>query len=464
MTTRLAKMTSVPVFLQFPLLFLLALVMSACGNPEESDSQAGGRGGPGGFGRFGGGPPSMPAVEVVQAQLGTLPLEERLVGIVKADNQVQIYPEITATIQDVHVENGEFVEKGQLLVTLDARQFQEQLNQAKANLRIAEADAKQAEARLRELTLQFERTESLAEKELVSELDLETQRAQVDANTASFERAQAQVEQARATVQERETNVQRTRVRAPISGRIGERNAEIGMRVTGAAHLYTIGNLEAVRVEVSLTEEMLGYVVAEQTTRITSESFPDTAIVRPLSRISPFLESTSFSTTAEIDVPNPGGLLKPGMFVNVDVYYGESQQATIVPNSALYEDPNSGTMGIYVATSLGVEMPVMMPESEEDKAPLSEPTPIAFMEVDVIAMGHDLAGVAGIDNDVWVVTLGQHLLRGQNPQARVRATTWKRLIAMQNMKREDLLEQFLEKQQRMAKEGVFKKSSLSEAP
>ena len=439
---------------------MAGLVMFGCSSEAAPEGASSNGGGPPGSG------PSaiIPAVEAVQAQLGTLPLEERLVGVVKADNQVEIFPEITATIAQVHVRTGDVVKKGQALVTLDARQFEEQLNQAKANLKISEADAKQADARLRELSLQFERTESLAAKNLVSALDLETQRAQMDAMSASRDRAIAQVEQARATVQERETALSRTIIRSPITGRIGLLNAEIGMRASGATKLCTIGNLEKVRIEISLTDGMLSYIEKGQTTRISSESLPDTSMIQPLSRISPFLEAVSFSTTAEIDVHNAGGLLKPGMFVNVDVYYGESQQATIVPNSALYEDPTSGVMGVFVATSLGLEVDVMQPEGEDDIAPLSEPTPIEFKEIEVVAEGHDLSGIRGINENAWVVTLGQHLLRGATPKARVRATNWTRLVAMQNLNREDLLEQFLEKQQRMAREGVFKNNIQDPAP
>ncbi len=442
------------------LVIIFSFVLAGCGEGGEGNTA----GGPGGFGGGFGGPQTIPAVEAVQSQLGSLPLEERLVGIVKAENQVEIFPDITAPIIQVHVNSGDFVKQGQVLVSLDSRQFEEQLSQARASLRISEADAKQAEARLRELTLLLERTETLAKKDLISDLDLETQRAQVDAASASLERTQAQVEQARATIQERETALSRTVIRAPISGHVGQRNAEVGMRANGNMQLFTIGNLEKVRVEVSLTENMLSYIEEGQTTRISSESMPDTAIVEPLSRISPFLEAISFSTTGEIDVDNKGGLLKPGMFVNVDVYYGESQQATIVPNSALYEDPMSGAVGVFVATSLGLEVDVMKPESEDDVAPLSEPTPVEFKEIEVVAQGHNLAGIRGINENVWVITLGQHLLTGSEPRARVRATTWDRLIAMQNLKREDLLEKFLEKQQEMAKSAVFQNSALVVAP
>ena len=105
----------------------------------------------------------------------------------------------------------------------------------------------------------------------------------------------------------------------------------------------------------------------------------------------------------------------------------------------------------------------MEEESPDELAPLSEPTAVEFVEIEIVAEGHDLTGIRGINENAWVITLGQHLLRGDKPQARVRATSWERLITMQNLKREDLLKEFLEKQQEMARSGVFKNSALTEA-
>lgn len=441
---------------QFFFLFLSLIVVAGCGGGESGQTAQQGRpgGGPPGGGMFRSAP-TTPAVEVVQAQYGGLPLEERLVGIVKADNQVEIYPEITAPVSQVLVQNGEKVERGQALVRLEARQFQEQLNQAKASLDIAKADAQQSEARLRQIELQFERTKQLADKELISDLELETEEAQVQTARAQLDRSKAQVNQAQATVEEREENLRRTVIRAPISGTVGQRDAEVGMRANTNTRLFIIGNFGKVRVEVDLTERMLGYIQQGQRARITGENLPDTVLVGMVSRISPFLEAGSFSTTAELDLTNEGNLLKPGMFLTVDVFYGESEQATIVPNSALYENPTTGATGVFVAASLGLEIPPALPENDEDVAPLSEPTPITFKEINVLAAGRDMAGVDGIEEGEWVITIGQNMLLGRDVEARVRVTTWNRLIALQNLQREDLLKQFLEKQQKMANTGAL---------
>ena len=141
----------------------------------------------------------VPAVEAVPARSGTLPLEERLSGVVKARNQVAIRPEISARVIEVLVRSGEAVQRGQPLVRLEDDTLREQLRQAEAAVRLAEAEALEAKARVAELEAQVTRTRALAEEELVSRLQVDTQEAQLDAAEASAARAEAQVEQARAS-------------------------------------------------------------------------------------------------------------------------------------------------------------------------------------------------------------------------------------------------------------------------
>jgi hypothetical protein len=154
-------------------------------------------------------------------------------------------------------------------------------------------------------------------------------------------------------------------------------------------------------------------------------------------------------------VPNPGGLLKAGMFVKVDVLYGESQQATLVPLSALYEDPNTGTRGVFVAPTLGTEIPVETPESydPDNPPPLTQPTPTTFREVEILAEGQQTAGVRGVEPGDWVVTVGQNLIStsgSERVDARVRPMPWSRLIALQKLQDTDLLYRVLDRQQQLA--------------
>jgi RND family efflux transporter MFP subunit len=391
-----------------------------------------------------------PPVEALPARSGALPLEERVSGIVKAENQVTIRPEIEATILEVYVRSGEAVEQGQPLVRLRQDTPREQLRQAEAAVRLAEAAAKGAQARVAELEAQVVRTRALAEQQLVSELEVETLEAQLAAAQADAAEAAAEVERARATVEERRAVIDRTIVRAPVAGRLGQREAEVGMLVDPGTPLFVLGNLDRLIVEVPLTESMLAYLDPGMPVRISSPALPGGAVEATLSRISPFLEQGSFSTTGEIDLTNPGGRLRPGMFVTVDVLYGQTEEATLVPTSALWEEPRTDRRGVFV---------VEFPEGERPAEPAStgelgpKPVPVSFRQLEVVAEGRGTAGVRGLDPGEWVVTVGQHLLRTDGSSlARVRPTSWVRVLELQGLQREDLLEQFLDEQQQWARE------------
>ena len=418
--------------LQFKILSgtILLLLLLGCGESENSNNKNSSE--------------VFPAVEVVEAQFGSLPLEERLSGVVTAGNQVEIFPQISAPIEDVYIENGERVEKGDLLVRLRSREFEDRLRQAQANLRINEARAKQAKAALDQLNAQLKRQQELADRDLISDLEMEQIRSQYESAEANYELALAQIDQAESTVSEQREALSETEIRAPINGTVGQRNVEIGMQANTGNRLFTIGNLENSRITINLTEKMLNYIEPGQTVRIYSENFPDTVITSQVDRISPFLEAGSFSTVAEIEVENDDRLLLPGMFVTVDVLYGESEQATIIPLSAIYRHPRTGVTGSYIVKDFGTEMEPVVQVDASDPPPLSEPKEVKFVPVTVVAKGREAAGVTGVKNGQWVVTVGQNLMVGSEGKAKIRATAWERILTMQRLRPEDLLREVMD--------------------
>lgn len=456
-----------------PVLALLVAPLAGCGGADGEERGADER------------PRATPAVEVLQARAGGLPLEEELSGVVKARNQVAIRPEISGTVTSVLVRSGERVERGQPLVRLDAEGLQDQLRQAEAALRMAQASAAEARARVAEVNAQASRTRALHVEELVSEMELETQEAQLAAARAQAEQAEARVAEARAQVEERRTAAGKTTVRAPVAGRVGQREAEVGMVVDPSTTLFLVGDFDELIVEVPLTESMLAYVEEGTPVRIHAASLGDEPLAAAISRISPFLEAGSFSTTAEIDLSNPGGpggRLRPGMFVAVDVLYGQSERATLVPASALWEDPDTGDLGVYVMAG----EPDLPAEVRSGDAISADAHPFELRPVDVLADGEAMAGVRGLQPGAWVVTVGQQLLhdaaqgRGDGPggrpgsrpgggddpegpvtppgggaggpvAARVRGADWDRVLELQRLQREDLLQSFLDKQRAVAR-------------
>lgn len=391
---------------------------------------------------------TIPSVEAVQARYGSLPLVERFSGNVRSENQVALYPEISGVVEQIFVQNGDYVEKGDKLVQMNTGVLEKQLQQAEAGYKIANAQLKQSKARLTEVENEFRRVKQLEEKDLTSQAEVEQIEGQLLSAEADVELAEARLDQSEAQVNERRDELNKAVIRAPISGTVGQRNAEVGMQVSTNSPLFMIGDLSRLKVEIILTENMLNQIEVGQTARILVEdrNGEERALNAELSRISPFLNEVTRSTEAEIDVNNESGLLRPGMFVPVDVLFGESEQATLIPVSSLYTDPSSGEEGVFVATSLGSEIEPVSDTSNNSNRPgaMTEPTQVEFKTIDVLAEGRMELGVSGIESGQWIVTVGQDLLSEGRTEARIRAMSWERIFQLQNLQREDLLDEIMQ--------------------
>ncbi|HPF35368.1 MAG TPA: efflux RND transporter periplasmic adaptor subunit [Candidatus Krumholzibacteria bacterium] len=398
----------------------LALLLQGCGG--EADVAKGS--GPGTL---------IPAVEAVQTRAGTLPLTQRLSGVVRAVGQVDVHPEITAVVAEVLVRDGDAVRAGQPLVRLRDADFRTRLTQAEAALRIAEAQQRRAEALAREARADLARLRTLADGELASAAELEAAQAAAETAEADVELAAARADQSRAAAAEARADLARTVVRAPGDGHVGNRDAEPGLLAAPSTRLLTVGRLDSVRVQVILTDRMLADVDVGQRTEIL---LPGTALEAPLARISPFLHPVSHTTEAEVDLANPDLRLKPGMFVAVDVFTGESQRATLVPLSAVYEHPVLAQTGVYVAAE---DLPPAGAETAGADGALLGPVTFRFVPVEIVAEGRMEAAVRPLPADAWVVSLGQNLLTAQEAQARVRPVDRARVDRLQTLQREDLM-------------------------
>ena len=246
-------------------------------------------------------------------------------------------------------------------------------------------------------------------------------------------------------MEEAAENVERTVVKAPFAGSAGGCDMEPGQLVTPSTRLLTLGQLDSVRVQIILTDRMLAHIETGQRTEILlGDEGPAATLDARLSRISPFLNPISHTTAAEIDLANPERALKPGMFVTVDVFYGESAEATLVPLSAVYEHPTLGVTGVYVAED---EVPAEPTEEMQGERTgyLSGPVAFRFTPVEVVAEGRLEAAIRPVAAGDWVVSLGQNLLGGETGKARVRPVNWQRVERLQTLQREDLMRELNER-------------------
>jgi RND family efflux transporter MFP subunit len=411
----------------------LALAASGCARTEPSADTPGPA-------------PVVPAVEVLRARRGQLPISERLTGTVRATGEVAIYPQLNGLVTEVLVQNGSRVERGQVLVRLRSVGTSAQLAQARSALGAAQAAEREAAALVEQLESQYERYANLGEDGLVPADTVATLRGQLQAARAARARARAEIAVARGALSERGDQQAQTVIRAPITGRVGQRNAEVGMRVDPQTALFVIGRLDTVRVEVPVTQDLFTDLERGQPVEVTIPGRDDPIRAR-ISRLSPFLDRASYTAEVEIDLPNPEGALVAGMFVTVDVLHGETAPTTLVPTSALFTNPATGQRGVYVVPSRAV------PRDSHRASGWPDTVPVAFRPVDVVAEERGRAGVGNVAEGEWVVVVGQHLLAEQpgtgQPRARPRPMSWARVLELQQLQRDDLLRSFMDRQQRL---------------
>jgi len=434
-----------------PICVLAALLVASCSGGGGNDVRRGG---------WNRDQDRIPAVEAVEVVLGSLPLEERLAGSVRARNQTEIYPEVTGQIVEVLANDGDHVDAGTPLVRLRDVDYQERLRQAESGLAVARARVQQAEANLTRVRSTLRRIEAMAERNLTSVADLEA--AQADALSAEADLAlmQAQLEQAESLVAERREELADTVVRAPVAGVVGGRNAEIGQLASSSTPLFVIGDTSDMIVEVTLTQRMLGYIRPGTTANIVNDADPEQVIEAEVTRISPFLHPVTRTTTAEIEVSRPSELLRPGMFVTVNVLYGETEVAPVIPNSAIYRNPRDGRTGVYAA-SLDDAVPdreFTETSSLPAGGPLQPigPVEVRFVPIEIVARGRLTTAVRGVEPGDWVVTLGHHLLEGNNTgQALIQPTPWDHIIRLQQMQTRDLLDLIRRRQEALTSGAVI---------
>ncbi len=380
-------------------------------------------------------------VEAVDQRMGSLPLVHRSTGEMRARNQVDIYPEITARITDVFVNDGDRVSEGDTLVKLRDNQIREQLNQAQYDYEIAQSQLRQSEADLRRLEAQFQRVRELQERDLETALELETLEADMDAAEASVDLARSQMERSGSEVEEQRSNLENTVVQSPVDGMVGNRDAEVGQQANSNERLFQVGDTDNMRIHVMLTENMSGVIQQGDRAELVSSSGDNNPVEATVERISPFLDPVTHTTIAQLEVHENSANLRAGMFVTVDIFYGETDQATLIPKTAIYEHPVEGLTGVYVADMSGVETEFEFDEDEEQELRVTpSQVPIQFLPIEVIAEGRGVAGVSGIDDeDLWVVTIGQHqIAEWDRDEAFVREVSWEHVMDLQNRQARDM--------------------------
>lgn len=257
--------------------------------------------------------------------------DESFYGTVEAV-EVLVSAQVTGRITGLFADEGQRVEQGDLLATIDASLYEAQLEQARETVASTRAQTAVLNAQLEGNRIMLARTRKLLSTGSATEKqldDLETQRAVL---TAQKEVVRAQVVQAKAALEVAETQLGYTRVHAPLGGTVLRRDVEAGETVLPGSALMALADLSDMEVKVYVPGPMLGRIRLGQRVELVTDSYPDRRLGGSVATIADEAEFTPKNVQTrdervrlvyqvKVRVPNPEGILKTGM--PVDAWFVE---------------------------------------------------------------------------------------------------------------------------------------------
>ncbi|MCC5917804.1 MAG: efflux RND transporter periplasmic adaptor subunit [Cryomorphaceae bacterium] len=211
-------------------------------------------------------------------------------GKIRPETEVKIAPEVSGEIIELHVQEGDFVEKGKLLVKINPDLYQAAYMRAIAATNNARAGLSQAKAQFVEAERNFNRNKDLHKKGVISDVEFDGIQRAYDVARLGVEASEFQVKSARATEQEAGDNLKRTTIYSPATGTISMLNVDVGERVVGTAQmagteLLRIANLNQMQVLVEVNENEVIKVNCGDSVTIKVEAYPDKIFYGDVARV-----------------------------------------------------------------------------------------------------------------------------------------------------------------------------------
>ncbi len=246
-------------------------------------------------------------------------------GYVTARREATVSAQITGTLVDVLIEEGEHVEAGQVLAHLEDTAQQANLDLAQAQLASAQALVKQYEAQLAQARRDFTRQHDLVGRKLVSQQAMEAARTQVDTLSAQLAAQQRQVDLARAQVQGAKVQLGYTVVRSPFAGVVIAKAAQPGEIVSPLSAgggftrtgVGTIVDMDSLEVEVDVNESYINRVAAGQATEAVLDAYPDWKIPGHVIAIIPTADRSKATVKVRVGLDQKDARIVPDMGVRV---------------------------------------------------------------------------------------------------------------------------------------------------
>src|SRR5467141_4193771 len=305
----------------------LAIAVGAC---SKSKAAAGGGGG-----AAGGAPMGLP-VEVVVARMDTVRDEISATGQIEAVQSIDLRPEVDGRIVEIVIREGQEVEQGTPLFKVD-------------------------DAQLRAQVAQLEAQRDLAQQALARAKDLAQQNA---SSTADLAKAEAEARSAQAQYDLQRIRLERTTVRAPFAGVVGQRYVSLGDYVTNTTKLASLHTVNPQRATFQVPERFARQLRPGQQVSFRVAAIGGRDFTGEVDFVDPVIQLPGRTILVKARVPNPARLLQPGMFIEARLVTAVRPNAVVIPEDAVV--PAEGTNAAWVVVdgkadrrkvSLGVRTP-----------------------------------------------------------------------------------------------------------
>jgi membrane fusion protein, multidrug efflux system len=266
--------------------------------------------------------PPPEAVTTIVAQQEDWPATLSAIGTMAAVQGVTVSADLPGIVDRIAFDSGRAVREGEVLALLDTRQEQAQLAALEAARDLAR--------------LNFDRMRGLVDQGAIS-------RAEYDQAAAEQKQTEARVGEIRATIA-------RKTIRAPFSGILGIRQANVGQYLAGGDPIVPLQSLHPIYVNFGVPQQEASQVRAGRTVRITTEDLAGVEFTGRVTAIDSTVDEATRNVQVQATLANPDGRLRPGMFVQTSVILGASRTVVTLPASAISYAPYGDS--VFVVTDL----------------------------------------------------------------------------------------------------------------
>jgi len=304
---------------------------------------------------------ALPRVEVIQVRRSSRDSELELPGNIQAVTEAPLLARASGYVQRRMVDIGDRVTFGQPLAEIEAPELDAQVRQATATLQQAHAALDQALANYEQgkSDMEFarvtaERWSNLSKGGIVSRQDNDQYQTQYQSRVANVKALEKAIAVQRSNIAASEANLFRLQeteafriVKAPFDGVITLRNVDVGTLVSsGSTLLFRIAQQGTVRTYVNVPQVNTGSVRAGQPAKLFVSNLPGREFTGTIARTAGALDPTSRTLLVEVHVPNPEGLLLPGMYAQVRLSSARSNPPMLIPNDALLVRADGTTVAL----------------------------------------------------------------------------------------------------------------------